>query len=239
MTEFLPKPGRAKAMRHGAWCHTTNSRVPPGEVGRGLHKLADVVPGYKRAKGFSVVAPLTPRFRRPEGAQKKPGLAPPVGECHNRNNALRKRPNAVPARAYALEAAMPAGHSSRRVLLIEDNPDGRETLRMVLELWGHRVEVAEDGLEGVHKALTWRPETAIVDIGLPGLDGYEVARRLRRELVPEPVLLAVTGHNEEEDRRRSQEAGFDSHLVKPLDLDKLTELLATLPVSGGSIPKGA
>jgi len=115
--------------------------------------------------------------------------------------------------------------SSRRVLVVEDNPDSRETLRTLLELWGHHVEVAGDGRQGVEKALDWRPEVAVVDIGLPLLDGYEVARRVKAAL-DGVRLIALTAYGQPQDRRRAFEAGFDIHLTKPADPDELRRLLA-------------
>jgi CheY-like chemotaxis protein/two-component sensor histidine kinase len=116
--------------------------------------------------------------------------------------------------------------SSRHVLIIEDNTDGRETLEMLLKLLGHRVEVAEDGPKGVDLALAARPEVALIDLGLPTLDGYEVAQRVRAALGDRIYLIALTGFGQAEDRRRTLEAGFNTHLVKPVDLEELTRLLA-------------
>jgi CheY-like chemotaxis protein len=111
------------------------------------------------------------------------------------------------------------------VLLIEDNPDGREMLRLLLELWGHEVRVAADGLLGVQQALAWRPEVAVVDIGLPLLDGYEVARRVRTALGEGVRLIALTAYSRPEDRSQAFAAGFDFHLGKPADPEELSRLL--------------
>jgi CheY-like chemotaxis protein len=116
--------------------------------------------------------------------------------------------------------------TARHVLVIEDNADAREMLRMALELDGHRVETAEDGTSGVEAALRSTPDVVLVDIGLPGLDGYAVARRLRAALGQRVTLVALTGYGQTEDRRRTAEAGFDAHLVKPVDPDVLTRALA-------------
>src|SRR5262249_54656333 len=89
----------------------------------------------------------------------------------------------------------------RRVLIVEDNPDGRETLRTMLEIWGHQVEVAADGQQGVEQALALRPEVALVDIGLPLLDGYEVARRVRAALGRDIFLISLTGYGQPHDHR--------------------------------------
>jgi len=115
---------------------------------------------------------------------------------------------------------------SLRVLVIEDNDDGRETMQELLQLLGHEVDLAGDGLSGIEKAFAGKPHLALVDIGLPGCDGYEVARRIRRECTGQPPwLVALTGYGQPEDRRRALEAGFDRHLVKPVSYEELSELL--------------
>jgi CheY-like chemotaxis protein len=113
----------------------------------------------------------------------------------------------------------------RHILVIEDNPDAREMLRILLEVDGHRVEVAEDGRRGVKMARSSRPEVALVDIGLPGLDGYEVARQMRALLGRQVRLIALTGYGQPEDRRRAAEAGFDAHLIKPVSAEQIEEIL--------------
>jgi two-component system, sensor histidine kinase len=114
----------------------------------------------------------------------------------------------------------------RRVLVVEDNPDARESLRLLLGCWGHQVEVAADGASGVQKALDWRPDVAIVDIGLPRLDGYEVARRVRAGLSVKVRLIALTAYGSPEDHAWVLASGFDHHLVKPADTEELQRLLA-------------
>jgi DNA-binding response OmpR family regulator len=111
------------------------------------------------------------------------------------------------------------------VLIIEDNRDSRESLRMVVECWGHIVEVAADGLQGVQTALDWRPETAIVDIGLPLVDGFRVAEQLRATLRETIFLIALTGYHTTQERDRALDCGFDVFLPKPADLDRLANLL--------------
>jgi CheY-like chemotaxis protein len=113
----------------------------------------------------------------------------------------------------------------RHVLIVEDNPDGRESLRLLLTLLGYDVEVAADGLEGVQKALEQHPEVAIVDIGLPKLDGYQVGRRMRDALGRNLVLVAYTAYDREDAGRRMAEAGFDAHLVKPVEVQDLMPFL--------------
>jgi two-component system, sensor histidine kinase len=122
--------------------------------------------------------------------------------------------------------------SGRSILIIEDNADARDALRVLLELDGHAVEAAGEGQEALELARAKDPDIALVDIGLPGIDGYEVARRVRARDARRPVLIALTGYGQPEDRRRATEAGFDEMLVKPVDPTALTELLATLEIPG-------
>jgi CheY-like chemotaxis protein len=120
----------------------------------------------------------------------------------------------------------------RRILVADDNADALESLATLLELEGHEVFSAANGALALESAEKHLPEVALLDIGMPKLDGYEVARSIRAQPWGRRItLVALTGWGQESDRRRSTEAGFDSHLVKPLDLDKLTELLARLPVT--------
>jgi CheY-like chemotaxis protein/two-component sensor histidine kinase len=115
-----------------------------------------------------------------------------------------------------------------RVLIIEDNLDARDMLQMFLKLHGHAVEVTGDGAEGVAQAVATRPDVALVDIGLPGLNGYEVAQQLREQLGPDIHLIALTGYGQPDDRARALAAGFNMHLTKPVDLDLLTQALSAV-----------
>jgi PAS domain S-box-containing protein len=116
----------------------------------------------------------------------------------------------------------------RRVLIVEDNDDAREMLKVLLEHEGHEVFEASDGTEGVRAASRLHPDLALVDLGLPILDGYEVARFIRRQDHQPQRLVALTGYGQSADRKRALEAGFDDHLVKPVDPDRLAELLQHL-----------
>jgi signal transduction histidine kinase/CheY-like chemotaxis protein len=114
----------------------------------------------------------------------------------------------------------------RRILIVEDNIDAREALREALEMAGHQIFEAGSGASGVESALANRPDVALIDIGLPGFDGYEVARRIRSASeVRGMTLIALTGYGLPEDRIRAEQAGFDAHVVKPLDFDELSSLL--------------
>jgi two-component system CheB/CheR fusion protein len=115
------------------------------------------------------------------------------------------------------------------MLLVDDNVDGAESLATLLRLVGHEVRVAHDGPAGIEAAAGWRPDVVVLDIGLPGMSGYEVARHLRtRPETQDAVLVAATGYGRDEDRKRSREAGFDHHLVKPVDLATLRPLLDSI-----------
>jgi signal transduction histidine kinase len=144
----------------------------------------------------------------------------------------------------ALEQSMTnadhATRTQRRILVADDNNDALESLATLLQLSGHEVYTAANGAMALESAEQHRPEVALLDIGMPKLDGYEVARRIRAQPWGQRItLVALTGWGQDSDRKRSQEAGFDSHLVKPLDLDKLTELLAALPLAGSGVTRGA
>ena len=137
---------------------------------------------------------------------------------------------ALPARSVRGGASRPGG---LRILVIEDNQDGRESLRDLLEIWGYRVDLAEDGPSGLQQALDAPPDVALIDIGLPGLDGNEVARRIRASLNGStPCLIAMTGYGQPEDRGRAMEAGFNTYLVKPVDPETLSRLLSEVCETG-------
>jgi DNA-binding response OmpR family regulator len=129
------------------------------------------------------------------------------------------------------EARITAGapESGRcRILLIEDNEDAREMLQMLLSLAGHDVHGAVDGPSGIEMALATDPDMVVIDLGLPGMDGYEVARQLRSRLRAEVGLIALSGYGQAADRRKSLEAGFDTHLVKPVDPNHLSDVIASI-----------
>lgn len=133
-------------------------------------------------------------------------------------------PPAGPRPAHASASVRP-----RDILVVEDNDDGRESLCRLLELSGHRVRAAADGPAGIEAAIAAPPEVALIDIGLPRLDGYEVARRIRAaEGARRPLLIALTGYGLPEDKERAGRAGFDAHLVKPVDAGALARLLEGL-----------
>jgi signal transduction histidine kinase len=137
-------------------------------------------------------------------------------------------PGAEPAAAMPLEKpAVPVRPTQRRILVADDNADARESLATLLSLNGHEIYKAEDGADALESAERHRPDVALLDIGMPRANGYEVARAIRGQPWGRSmVLVALTGWGQESDRRRSHEAGFDSHLTKPVDPHVLDELLA-------------
>ncbi|MEO5677304.1 MAG: response regulator, partial [Usitatibacter sp.] len=135
-------------------------------------------------------------------------------------------------------AAAPRQHVARDILIVEDNEDARETLRMLLEFDGHRVSAEADGESGLATAIRERPEVMLVDVGLPRMDGYEVARRVREidGWARRPFLIAITGYGQDEDRERAIAAGFDAHLTKPVEPKQLLDAIATLQPTSPSSP---
>jgi PAS domain S-box-containing protein len=162
------------------------------------------------------------------------------GKVEARSDGLGKGAEFVVRLPVATEAAaaVPVGEkdhpaalkSSLRILIVDDNRDGADSLAMLLRIMGNTTRTAYDGQEGVAVAEAFRPNVIVLDLGLPNLNGYEACRRIRAQAWGKSVvLIAVTGWGQEEDRRRSQEAGFDQHLVKPVDPNALMKLLAGLP----------
>ena len=145
----------------------------------------------------------------------------------------------VPGAAERRAPPPPAGRAAsgivaRRVLIVDDNRDAAESLAIVLQLGGHTTRIAHDGLRALEVMEEFQPEFVLLDLGMPTMNGYEVARRIRARSgdASAPTLLALTGWGQEEDRRRTAESGFHAHLVKPVDLDALAVLLEVGP--GGS-----
>jgi two-component system CheB/CheR fusion protein len=141
----------------------------------------------------------------------------------------------LPAVVHEKKAAAPASgpgagdHGRARVLIVEDNADAAESMLLLLELLGHHVRVAGDGPSALEAARANPPDVMLVDIGLPGMDGYELARHVRQdEHLRRVILVALTGYGREEDRQQAFAAGFDYHLVKPVDIDKFQGLVAQL-----------
>jgi CheY-like chemotaxis protein len=134
-------------------------------------------------------------------------------------------PRVAPTR---VQAASRSRNATSRILVVDDNVDSARGLARLLKLLGHKVETAGDGPEALAVVETYRPDVVLLDIGLPGMDGYDVARALRKHpACKDAVIIAVSGYGQAEDQRRSREAGFNFHLVKPIDHDALMTLLST------------
>jgi len=173
----------------------------PGGLGIGLTLVRRLV----ELHGGTVAAASDGPGRGAVFTVRLPAVAPP-----DKTDAANGRP-------------APAAH--RRVVIVEDNDDAREMLRHLLEMSGHEVHEARDGPAGVGLALAVRPDVVLIDLGLPGLDGYAVARSIRAQRGQTIRLVAITGYGLPDDQRRTREAGFDVHLVKPVDPAELTGAL--------------
>jgi CheY-like chemotaxis protein len=134
--------------------------------------------------------------------------------------------NAIAASAEAKPKSDAQQVMPRRVMVVDDNVDAAAMLDMLLRSLGHETRVAHEGTAALRVAEEFRPDIVLLDIGMPGIDGYEVARRLRTLAKARPMrIVAVTGWGQEGDRERSREAGFDLHLVKPVDANELSRAL--------------
>jgi signal transduction histidine kinase/ActR/RegA family two-component response regulator len=156
------------------------------------------------------------------------GTAAAVSDGEGEGSEFSVRLPAIPAlsRPAATKAEVRDG-GTRRILIVEDNADAADTLRRLLELSGHHARVAQDGVAGLEALLSDPPDIALVDVGLPRMDGYELARRVRASISGRrPYMVAITGYGLPEDRSRALESGFDEHLTKPLDARALAGVLA-------------
>lgn len=142
----------------------------------------------------------------------------------------------LPALSTTLESVAPsfskpvedAPVASRRILVVDDNHDAAGLMALLLSSLGHEIMTAHDGLAAVEASASFAPHLVLLDIGLPKLNGYEAARRIRTQSAHRPVLVALTGWGQEEDRKRAVEAGFDIHMTKPVDHDLLLQVIANL-----------
>jgi CheY-like chemotaxis protein len=122
---------------------------------------------------------------------------------------------------------VPVSGAAKRVLVVDDNADAAVTLSWLLREHGYTVEVAHDGPAGLKTAQSFKPDILLLDIGLPGMDGYELARRLRSDGFESSLMIAISGYAHEADIERSRAAGFDRHFAKPVDIDQLVQSLAS------------
>jgi CheY-like chemotaxis protein len=138
----------------------------------------------------------------------------------------------LPAASPTVPTPHRPASARRRILIVDDNGDAAESLAELLALLGHETSTAHDGVAAIEMAERLRPSVVLLDIGLPGMSGHDVARAIRHETWgADMLLIALTGWGQTEDRTRSRRAGFDHHLVKPLDLSQLEELISSVPVA--------
>jgi PAS domain S-box-containing protein len=202
----------------------TGAGIPPELVNRMFDLFVQGERGLdRRHGGLGIGLTLVRRLVELHG-----GRVTAASEGSDRGSMFTVRLPSIkaPARVAEPVPVRTAESRRRRILIVEDNDDAREMLQMTLALAGHEVHEAPDGPAGLERALAVRPDVALIDVGLPGLDGYEVARRLRAGQGGDRiVLIAITGYGQAEDRRRALDAGFDAHLTKPVEPERLAELI--------------
>jgi NO-binding membrane sensor protein with MHYT domain/CheY-like chemotaxis protein len=179
---------------------------------------------YRSTRGLGIGLTLVQRLAQLHGGKvevSSAGLG--KGACFT----VRMPAIATPALGLSCVPGRAAHRQSRSIVVVEDDTDARETLRMALEMQGHSVVLAEDGVSGLEAIRKIGPDVAIVDIGLPGLNGYQIAERLRAQQ-GNVFLIALTGYGTAIDYNRARSAGFDAHFTKPADLSRLNDLITTL-----------
>jgi CheY-like chemotaxis protein len=205
----------------------TGLGIPPEMLGKVFEPFTQVDRTLEKAQGgLGIGLTLVRRLVEMHG-----GSVEARSEGYGRGSEFVVRLPAVltpPARDDGpAENGRPAAR--RRILVVDDNRDAAVSLAMMLELMGNEVRTAHDGREGVDAAEVFRPDVVVLDIGLPRMNGYEAARHIREQpWGRDAVLIAVTGWGQEEDKRQSKEAGFDFHMVKPVEPAALEKLLAGL-----------
>ena len=203
--------------------------VPPDVLGRVFEPFVQTDGSLARSEGgLGIGLTLVRSLVEMHGGRVEahsPGLGQ-GSEFTIRLPARVAQPAELPAPPVSETAVRPLARPLR-ILVVEDNVDAAESLATLLRVWGHDVQVVHDGLQALDAARGRRPEVVLLDIGLPGLDGYQVARRLREDLgLGGALLVAMTGYGQPEDRRRSREAGIHHHFVKPVEPFVLRNLLA-------------
>jgi CheY-like chemotaxis protein/two-component sensor histidine kinase len=229
---------RGGHIRLAAECHgsdvvvsvkDTGIGIPPEMLSRVFDMFMQVDRSLEKAQGgLGIGLSLVQRLVEMHG-----GSVQARSEGYGLGSEFVVRLTALPAvhesQPPADEGEAPPSSGHRRILVADDNPDSADTLSMLLTLTGNEVLTASDGLQAVDVAAAFRPDVILLDIGMPKLNGYESCRRIRQQPWGEqPVIIAITGWGQDDDKRRSQEAGFNYHIVKPIDPDALEKLLAGL-----------
>jgi len=208
------------------------SAAPAAATGRSTRSDDERRPGlgpHDRRKPDDGAGPRDDRELH-DGRELHDAPAPPDGREPSTNKREQPIKEAASDRSAAEGTDGGAPRPGRRILIVDDNRDALDSLAALMEMSGHEVHAATDGELALEVAERCRPHVVLLDLGLPKLDGYEVARRLREKpWGKEAVIIALTGWGQDEDRRRTRESGFDAHMVKPLDLDALMSLLDSAP----------
>jgi signal transduction histidine kinase/ActR/RegA family two-component response regulator len=210
----------------------TGVGIPPGHLHRVFDLFGQVTSSLDRSQGGLGIGLTVVRLIAELHGGKAQVFSEGVGRGTEAVVHLPVQTQTVSSDTTSTQHAAPRT-SAKRVLLVEDNPDVAEMLAAYLQQLGHDVMQAHDGRAGLDAAMRYRPEVIVCDIGLPGLDGYEIARRVReRPDLQSSVLIAVSGYGDSTDRERARTAGFDHHLTKPADPVQLADLIDQ--TSGGS-----
>ena len=212
----------------------TGSGIPPDKLGSIFDMFTQVDPSMDRTQGgLGIGLTLVKRLVEMHGGSVE---ARSAGAGRGSEFVVRLPiMTATAAEATPAHSAVGEGAQPRRVLIVDDNEDSAVSLAMLLEIEGNETHIAHDGVAAIEAVEKHRPEVVLLDLGLPKLSGHEVCRRIREQpWGKDIVVVALTGWGQAEDRRRSQEAGFDGHLVKPVDYAALSELLSSLSPAGAA-----
>ncbi len=231
-TRYTPESGsiRLKAAREG---DRIVFRIVDSGVGIPQEKLSEIFELFAQGDrtlarsegGLGIGLTVVKRITEMHGGSVR---AASEGAGHG-SEFIVTLPAAAPMEALAEPSVTHAAEPGvRRILIVDDNVDTASGLAQLLKLSGHSTRIAHDGPAAILEAHAFEPDIILLDIGLPGMDGYEAVKRLRKEGFQNTSIIALTGYGQEEDRRRSGEAGFDFHLVKPVDFDILTTLINTI-----------
>jgi PAS domain S-box-containing protein len=234
--KYTPEGGRIEvaAERQGGQAlisvQDSGVGIPPQMLPRVFDMFAQVDRTLERSQGgLGIGLALVKRLIEMHGGSVEAHSEGPDRGCRFELRMPLAAPQPATLPCAPAQALQSEPHSNCRVLVVDDNLDSAESLSMVLSMLGYETQMAHDGLEAVRSAERQRPRVVLLDIGLPKLNGHDAARQIRQQPWGRDMLLiALSGWGQEEDRRKSREAGFDHHFVKPVDFEVLTELIAKL-----------